>query len=105
MGVSDEFIRWIKLLFDYATTAVNLNGSPSRSFKVERGVRQGCPLAPYFFLIVGETLIQLITKAVAEGLLKEIILPGGKKQQSISQYADDSSFMVRGEKYLSGYLR
>jgi hypothetical protein len=47
---------------------------------------------------VDEALTQLITKAIAEGRLKDIILPGDKKQQSISQYADDSSFMVRGEK-------
>ena len=26
------------------------------------------------------------------------MLPGGKKQQYISQYADDSSFMVKDEK-------
>ena len=98
MGVSEEFIRWVKLLFNNATAAVNLNGCPSKSFKVERGVRQGCPLAPYIFLVVGEALTQLITKAVAEGRIKGITLPGGKKQLNISKYADDSSFMVRGEK-------
>jgi hypothetical protein len=59
MGVSEEFIRWVKLLFGNASTKINLNGCPSGSFKVERGVRQGCPLAPYIFLIVGEALTQL----------------------------------------------
>ena len=68
------------------------------SFKVEMSVGQGCPLATYLFLIVGGVLIHLITKAVSDGRLKGITLPGGKKQQSISQYADNSSFMVRGEK-------
>ena len=77
---------------------VNLNGNPGEKFKVERGVRQGCPLAPYIFLIVGEALTHTIKKAVKEGRLKGISLPGGIKQQCISQYADDSSFMVRGEK-------
>ena len=47
---------------------------------------------------MGGVLIHLITKAVSDGRLKGITLPGGKKQQSISQYADNSSFMVRGEK-------
>ena len=61
-------------------------------------MRQGCPLAPYLFLIVGEVLTHIIKKAVAEGRLRGIYLPGGRKQQCISQYADDSSFMVRGEK-------
>jgi hypothetical protein len=79
MGVSEEFIRWVKLLFGNASATVNLNGCPSGSFKVERGVRQGCPLAPYFFLIVGEALTQLITKAIAERRIKRITLSGGKK--------------------------
>lgn len=37
-------------------------------------------------------------KIVGEGRLRRITLPGGQKQQSISQYANDSSFMIRGEK-------
>ena len=88
----------MKLLFGNATAAVNINGSPGRSFKVERGVRQGCPLAPYLFLIVGEVLTHIIKKAMAEGKIKGVVLPGGKKQHCISQYADDSLFMVKGEK-------
>ena len=30
--------------------------------------------------------------------MRGIVLLGGKKQHSVSQYADDSSFMVRGDK-------
>ena len=38
--------------------------------------------------------------------MKKITLPGGKKQQSISQYVDDSSFMVRGEmRYVDELVR
>ena len=98
MNVSAKFIKWVEMFFTNASAAVNLNGSPGNSFKIERGVRQGCPLAPYLFLIVGEALTHTIKKAVTEGRLRRITLPGGHKQQSISQYADDSSFMVRGEK-------
>ena len=39
MGVSEDFTRWVKFIFGNATAAVNLNESPSGSFKVERGVR------------------------------------------------------------------
>jgi hypothetical protein len=97
-NMSTTFIKWVKLLFTNASAAVNLNGSPGENFKIERGVRQGCPLAPYLFLIVGEVLTHVIKKAVTDGRLRGITLPGGTKQQCISQYADDSSFMVKGEK-------
>ena len=98
MGVSEVFTKWVKLLFTGATAAVNLNSNPGENFTVERGVRQGCPFAAYLFLIVGEALTHTIKKAVKEGRLKGITLLGGIKQQCISQYADDSSFTVRGEK-------
>jgi hypothetical protein len=49
-------------------------------------------------LIVGEILTHMIKKAVEEGRLRGVFLPRGKKQQYISQYADDSSFMVKGAK-------
>ena len=97
MNIDDKFIKWVKLLFANASAAVNLNGSPSNNFKVERGVRQGRPLAPYLFLIVGEALTHVIKKAIKEKRLRGVTLPGGKKQQSIAQYVDDSLFMVRRE--------
>lgn len=98
MGMSEKFVEWVKLLFTRTSTAVNLNGSPGSQFKVERGVMQGCPLAPYIFLIVGEVLTHSIKKAVTEGRIRGISLPRGEKQQSIIQYADDSAFMMRGGK-------
>ena len=39
MGISETFIKWVKLLFIGATAMVNLNGNPGEKFKVERGVR------------------------------------------------------------------
>ena len=62
IGIRTKVINWVKLLFNNATAAVNLNGSPGQSFSIKRGVRQGCPLAPYLFLIVGETLTFMIKK-------------------------------------------
>lgn len=54
-------------------------------------------MALYLFLIVGEVLTHVIKKA----LYMEVdgdLFTWGRKQHSISQYADHSSFMVRGEK-------
>lgn len=59
---------------------------------------QGCLLAPYHFLIVGEALTHMSKKVVTEGRIRGIALLGGKKQQNISQYAHDLSFMIKGNK-------
>ena len=80
MNIDDKFIKWVKLLFANASAVVSLNGNPGNNFKVERGVRQGCPLAPYLFLIVGEALTHVIKKAIKEKRLRGVTLPGGKKQ-------------------------
>ena len=73
--------------------AVNLNSSPGNEFKIERGVRQGCLLAPYLFLIVGEVFTHLVKRAKAEGRIHDISLLGERRQQSIIQYADDYVFV------------
>ena len=49
MDISEEFSKWVKLFFRGASASVNLNSSPGKNFKIERDVRQECPLAPYFF--------------------------------------------------------
>ena len=74
-----KFINYIKLFFHNATALVNLNGSPDNSFSIKRRIRQGCSLAPYLFLIVGEAFTHMIKKAVSEGRLRGIILLGRNK--------------------------
>jgi hypothetical protein len=56
MGMPDHFINIVKMLLHDATSSVVINGEPTKPFPVQRGVRQGCPLAPYLFLVVAETL-------------------------------------------------
>lgn len=86
--------------------AVNFNSNPRDNFKVEREIRQGYPLTPYIFLIVEEALTHMIKKAVKDGRLKGIVLPIRIKQQSISEYANESFIMIRGEKrYVDKLMR
>ena len=61
---------------------VNLNASPSNSFKIEKGVKQGYHLALYLFLIVGEALTHLITKAVSDGRHKRLPSRGVKNNKA-----------------------
>ena len=52
----DNFRKWVKILYKNACSAVINNGYLSEFFKIERGIRQGCPLSAYLFILVVETL-------------------------------------------------
>lgn len=75
LGFPDGFVQMVKLLFKEASNHVNVNGRLSPAFPINRGVCQGCPVAPYLFLIVAEALNALVKKQVAANLVKRITLP------------------------------
>jgi hypothetical protein len=52
----DNFINLIKMMYKNIESCVLNNGSTGRYFKLERGVRQGCPLSAYLFITAIETL-------------------------------------------------
>eukprot|EP00253_Pinus_taeda_P004292 PITA_04292 len=67
-----------------------INGRPANFFKVKRGIRQGCPLSPYLYIILAEALSR---KLEAKRLIGSI--PGLKSSNRTSSlnhalFADDS---------------
>jgi hypothetical protein len=63
-----------QVLFKEATVAVCLNGKESASFPIHKGVRQGCPLAPFLFLFVGEALHAASMHRIQRGLFPQYFL-------------------------------
>jgi hypothetical protein len=98
LGIPPCFSQWIRLFFTGAETAVHLNGQATSSFPIQRGVRQGCPLAPYLFFMIGEALNIATKWAMEMGNLQGIHLPEEVEQQLILQYADDTSYTLAGTK-------
>ena len=63
--------------------AVLMNGMATHFFKGQRGIRQGCPLSPFLFLIIADDLSRLLRKVEdfreigginLDGLLKVLII-------------------------------
>lgn len=96
LGLPDEFIDMTELLLLDATANVKVKGSESPSFSISRGVRQGCPLAPFLFFIVAEVLNAMVKNEVRRGAVRGITLPAPGCEQVVAQYADDTSFSLRG---------
>ncbi|GKU92387.1 hypothetical protein SLEP1_g6121 [Rubroshorea leprosula] len=95
LGFGNKWRVWISECLKTAEVSVLLNGSATRQFKMQRGLRQGDPLSPFLFLIVAEGLIGIISSAVSLGLFNGIAI--GQRGMNVThlQFADDS--IVFGE--------
>lgn len=76
-----------------ASMSVIWNGSVCDSFKPTRGVRQGCPLSPYLFVMCMERLAGLIDSRVQGGTWKPLRLSRRGLGLSHLFYADDLILM------------
>ena len=54
------FCNWVSLFYTSISSSVLVNGEQSEPFYVARGVRQGCPLSPLLYVIMTETLANVI---------------------------------------------
>jgi len=72
-----------------SSISIFVNGSPSKEFTLQRGLRQGNPLASFLFTIVGEDLSGLMRETLSKGFkvgVKEV-------EVNLLQYADDIIFV------------
>lgn len=59
----ENFITWITKCIELASFSIQINGELAGYFKSKRGLRQGCSLSPYLFVICMQTLTKLLHKA------------------------------------------
>ena len=60
MGFHTTWINQVMSLNENAAASVIVNGEISKTFRLQRSVRQGCPLAPYLFLLTVDVLGQML---------------------------------------------
>ena len=65
-------VEWIMGCINSASFVVLMNGSPSSFFRPSRGLRQGCPLSPFMFLLIAKALSRLLNRAREENLIKGV---------------------------------
>ncbi|GKV15237.1 hypothetical protein SLEP1_g26035 [Rubroshorea leprosula] len=72
MGFGVMWRKWIQECLSTTRISILINGSPTKEFSVGKGLRQGDPLSPLLFLLVGEGLCGMVRKAEAEGLFRGV---------------------------------
>ncbi|KAL4289650.1 hypothetical protein GQ457_14G024300 [Hibiscus cannabinus] len=84
-----EKMDQIRLCVETASISVLVNGVPSNRFRISRGIRQGCPLSPFLFNIVGEALSRLLKKANEMNVFEGVKVGDESLKITHLQYADD----------------
>ncbi|XP_019092278.1 PREDICTED: uncharacterized protein LOC109129106 [Camelina sativa] len=62
LDLPQEFVHWIMLCVKTASFSIQVNGELAGFFNNSRGLRQGCSLSPYLFVIVMDVLSRLLDK-------------------------------------------
>jgi exonuclease III len=88
-GLGENFIKWTKTIYKNSEACVTNNGFSSPFFKLSRGVRQGCPLSAYLFIMVVELLANKIRQTKD---IKGIKIDN--TEIKILQMADDTTIFV-----------
>jgi len=60
LGFSERWCRWIRACVFCGNLSVLVNGCPTKEVNIQRGLKQGDPLAPFLFLLVVEGLSGLV---------------------------------------------
>ena len=93
LNFGPSLINWVKTFYKNAHSCMYYNGFLSTSFKIKRGVRQGCPLSPYLFILGVELLSYAIRKNPD---IKGIEISGTGVETKNIMFADDATFILNG---------
>ncbi|MCO5598408.1 hypothetical protein L7F22_052503 [Adiantum nelumboides] len=89
MGFPLARIRGVSALYRSASNSVTIGGHVGRTFQLFRSVGQGCPLAPYLFLLLAETISDFIR--AHQPALRGLLMPVADELDLIDQkYANDT---------------
>ncbi|XP_058784895.1 uncharacterized protein LOC131659767 [Vicia villosa] len=89
MGFGAKWRKWMELLIFKSNMSVMVNGSPTKEFVVNRGLRQGDPLSPFLFVLVTEALARLVRKSIEIGEFESFDIKR-RCEVDILQFADDT---------------
>ena len=92
-GISPWFVERIQALYDQATSAVQINGSPAGCIQIQSGVRQGCSLSVLLYALCLHPFVRAL-----EDVLPSIRIGRQGPRGPVIAYADDVTVFVTDPK-------
>ena len=94
-GFGKKIIKWIKILYKDANSAILTNGRISRFFPVKRGVRQGDSLSALLFIIQAEPLAETVRDSPNIEGITSLSYDNKITEFQLGQYADDTTIILK----------
>jgi len=99
-GFGEQFINWIRIMFNKTQSCVLNNGTATNFFDITRGTKQGDPISPYLFILAIEIMAIMIREnrdIKGFNLDKDTML-------KILLFADDTTFFLQNPESLKKVL-
>ena len=105
-GFPETFILQVQACITSPWIAPLINGRPSTFFKASRGVRQGCPLSPFLYILVADSLSRRLNRLHAEGSLPGLSFRGSVPPINHALFTDDTILLgVASPQIARNFLR
>jgi len=88
-GFGAYFCNALINLYAVRNGSLKLNNGTTQRFHLERGVRQGCPVSVYLFLVVAQVFFHFIKSSQIKRIQVE------ERNVLISQLADDTALFLK----------
>ena len=97
MGFPMHIVRLIQALYTDQGAKIRWNGSHTDSFKIGKGVRQGCILSPHLFSTYTEQIMR-------ESNVNEYVIKVGGRKISKLRYADDTALCTSNHEEATRFI-
>ncbi|CAN0857898.1 LINE-1 retrotransposable element ORF2 protein [Linum grandiflorum] len=95
MGFHERWVHWMMMCVRSVQYTVMINGEGVGPIVPSRGLRQGCPLSPFLFILCAKGLSALIRQAKFDGRIQGARVCRGAPWVTHLLFADDSFFFMR----------
>ena len=90
IGFSSTFINLIKACINKPWITPLVNGRPIDFFQATRGLRQGCPLSPFLYILMADSLSRKLTAGKIDGIIPRITSTVGVEAINHALFVDDT---------------
>ena len=102
-GFPPRWVAWAKEFLYSSQAQMLINDTLGQKFQIQKGVRQGDPLSPYLFNLMGDVLQQMMRAAYGGNFLIHPIKQGAPLP--VLQYADDTLLILHGSTQQATFLK